>query len=205
MGAFSRIFSWLLRKFAFAALLAGLGLVGVGLRIFLHEPGDFASQQQQIIQALTAENVRLKALIAEADHRMQAKRVEIPAQQLRAQQAARVARELDDLGSGLNWFSTSSAQLESNNQRSAQMKQMETDSLKRVADLGQNLVRIQWEKDGMEIALERNRARLATAIADNFPLLHYARLAWANHGKLVLAAVTLLMLGPAIWRVRRAG
>ena len=203
MGSILRLLSWPLRKLAFAALLAVLGLTGAGLWIFLHESESFESGQRRAAQELTAENLRLKAAVVDADHRMTTTRTEIAARQLRADQAAKIARDLDELGSGLNRITTSSDQLKENDNRSEHLKQLETDSRKRAVDLDQNLIRIQWEKDGMEIALERNQTKLATATTVDSPVLYYAERAWIFHGKKILLGVVLLMLGPPLWRAWR--
>ena len=203
MGGLSRIIFWSLRKSAFAALLALLGLVGAGLWIFLHETADFETQQSTAVRALTSEKLKLQAAMTDADRRTLATQTRISALQLRAEQAAKVAGELADLGSGLDWLTISSDQLKENNVRLGRMKEMQTDSLTRIADLRQNLVRIQWEKDGMEIAFERNQAQLKTTSEERSVLLHYARMAWTAYGTAVLIGVVLLLLLPSVVRLVR--
>ena len=204
MAASFNVFSWVIYKAAYVALLVGLGLIGVSLFTFLREPGDFFAQQHQATQSLKAEELRLRAAIAEADLRMREIRTQVAARELRADQAAKVARELDDLNGGLSRFSSSSAQLEENEARSVRMKQMEADSRKLIGELGQNLIRVQWEKDGIEIALEKNQTQLKTAVTETSPLLHYLRLAWDSQGRTVLAVAVLLMMAPSIWKLARA-
>ena len=203
MGTLLRLFSWPLRKLSFAALLAALGLIGAGLWIFLHETENFESGRRRMVQGLRTENLRLKAALEEADGRMKATRIQIAARQLRADQAAKVASDLDDLSSGLSRITTSAEQLKENDLRAERMKQMEADSRKRASDLDQDLIRIQWEKDGMELALERNQAQLATAPSEDSPLLYYAGQAWVSYGKAILLGVVILMLAPPVWRLWR--
>jgi len=81
------------------------------------------------------------------------------------------------------------------------MKLMESESRKVAADLGQNLIRLQWEKDGIEIALARNRTALVTAVEEKSPLLHYLKQAWDSQGKAVLIVAALLMMAPAVWKL----
>ncbi len=204
MGTKGRFSSWALRKLAFALLLGGLGLAGVGLWLFLHDPADFAQQRQAAVRALTGEASRLRAAAADVDARMAVTRTEIAARQERAAQAGKVASDLEAFSGGLNRLTTSSVQLRENDERLARMRQMEVDSHKRVGELEQNLVRTQWEKDGMEIALERTQQQLATAAASRSEVVHYAREAWTFGGKAVLAAVAVVMIGPLFWRRRRA-
>lgn len=198
-----RIIIWLIAKLALAGLLIGLGLTVAGLWVFLREPGAFNARQQQDIEQLKAEQLGLKAALVNLDGRMLEARTQVSAQQLRAEQSAKVARELDELGSGLNWLTTNSDQLRENEQRLVRMKQMEADSLKRVVELGHELTRLQWEKDGLEIAVQRSQARLNVVAEEKSAWLHYARLAWAGYGKIVMIAAGVVMLGLPVWRFGR--
>ncbi|HEY4248515.1 MAG TPA: hypothetical protein VGM64_16950 [Lacunisphaera sp.] len=197
------LLSWPLRKLAYAAVLAVLGLTGAGLWIFLHDGSDFETSHRNAVKKIAVENATLKAALVDSDARLAKTRTEIAARQLRADQAAKVAQNLDDLSGGLNQITTSSAQLKENDERIARMKQMEADSRKRAADLDQELIRIQWEKDGIEIAMERNRAQAATVATDESPLMYFARRAWADYGKAVLVGVVVLMFLPPLWRLWR--
>lgn len=203
MGAIDRVFFWLLRKLAWALLLGALGVIGVGLGLFLADQGDFDLRRLEAVRTLTGETARLKTALVGVAARMAGTRVEVAAQQERAAQAAKVAGELDALSSGLNRLTTASVQLRENDERRGRMRQMEADSRKRVGELEQGLVRAQWEKDGMEIALGRTQQQLAGATAGTSVVRHYAREAWTSGGKTIMAVVALVMIGPALWRRRR--
>lgn len=200
-----RLLTWLLYKALFAALLAALGLTLAGLWIFLREPGGFEAQQSRATEAFRSENIALKAALLAADGRMGDLRTQLAARQLRADQAAKVARDLDELGSGLNRITTSSEQLAENEERMARMKRMEADSRQRIVELEQSLTRTQWEKDGLEIALQRNREKIAAARQARSPLVYYARRSWESSGRIVLIAVGLVMIGLPVRRMFRAG
>lgn len=199
-----RLIFWSLCQALFAALLVSVGLTIAGTWIFLREPGGYDMQQSRATQVLRSENIGLKAALIDADGRMSDMRTQIAARQLRADQAAKVARDLDDLGSGLNRFTTSSEQLAANEERMARMKQMEADSRKRVLELEQSLIRTQWEKDGLEIALEKSREKLTAAQEAQSPFVYYVRRAWESSGKIVLIAAGIVMLGLPVWRMFRA-
>jgi chromosome segregation ATPase len=203
MGSIMSLLAWPMRKLAYAALLAALGFVGAGLWIFLHDGNDFETSHRNAVRKIEAENATLKAALADSDARLAKTRTEIAASQLRADQAAKVAHNLDELSGGLNRITTSSAQLKENDERLARMKQMEADSRKRVADLDQSLVRIQWEKDGIELALQRNRAQAAAVATGESPFLYFVRRAWTDYGKAVLVGVVVVMLLPPLWRFWR--
>lgn len=201
----SRFVWWLLQRLALALLLAGLALGGLGLWTFLRDGGDFPTRRQKQVRALTAEAGDLKSALGEIGTRMAAIRTEIAAQKERAEQAAKVGRQLDELSSGFNRLTTAAAQLQENKERLARMQQMMANSLQRAAELEQSLVRNQWEKDGLEIALARKQQELGAVLADNSKLRHYARATWAAYGRWVLLAVAVVALGPVFWRRRRPG
>lgn len=203
MGSVMSLLSWPLRKLAYATLLTVLGLTGAGLWIFLHDGSDFEASHRSAIKKIEAEDATLKAALADSDARLAKTRTEISASLLRADQAAKVARNLDDLSGGLNRITTSSAQLKENDERLARMNQMEIDSRKHAAELVQGLIRIQWEKDGVEIALQRNRAQAAAVASEESPFLYFGRRAWTDYGKVVLVGVIGVMLLPSLWRFWR--
>ena len=203
MSSLRSFLFWPIRKLAFAALLAGLGLAGVALWIFNHEGNDFETSHRVAVGKTEAENATLKAAVADADRRMASTRTEIASRRLRADQAAKVAHELDELSSGMSRITTDSAQLKENDERLVRMKQMEADSRKRAGDLEQALVRFQWEKDGIEIALEKNQTQLAAVVAEGSVWEYYFRRAWEEYGKAVLAGVVIVMLLPSLWKLWR--
>ena len=201
MGALGRFFSWLVQKLTFALALAVLAVAGLGLWIYLRDQVDFDVRRLEIVRALTGETTKLKAALGDVEGRMTATRAEIAAQKERAAQSAKVARDVDELNSGLNRLTTDAAQVRENDARVARMKQMETDALRRANDLELVLKRTQWEKDGLEIALGRMELQLKSAEASKSKILHYAREAWAKYGPHVLLLVALYFLGPSLGRI----
>jgi hypothetical protein len=201
MGTLSRFISWLTHKLIFALALAVLGLAGFGFWVYFRDQVDFDVRRLEIVRALTGETTKLRAAVADVDARMAAMRTGIAAQQDRAAQAARVARELDAQTSGLNRLTADSAQLRENEERLARMRQMQADSVKRVTELQENLKRAQWEKDGLEIALGRMELQLKSAEANKSKLVHYVRETWAQHGPYVLLIVGLYFFGPPLGRI----
>ena len=188
----------------FALLLAGLMLTGLALWIFQRDQVDFDVRRQEQVRALTAETGGLKAALGEVETRMASIRVEIAAQKERAEQAAKVGRQLDEFSTGLNRLTTAAAQLQENKERLARMQQMMANSLQSAAELEQTLVKTQGEKDGLEIALERKQQELSTVFANDSKMMHYARETWSAYGRWVLLAVTVVMIGPVFWRRRKA-
>ncbi|HQY05242.1 MAG TPA: hypothetical protein PLQ52_04185, partial [Lacunisphaera sp.] len=144
MGTFGRIISWLSHKLIFGAVLAVVALAGLGFWVYFRDQVDFDLRRLEIVRALTGETAKLRSALSDVEARMSAMRVEVTAQQERTAQAAKVANELESLGSGLNRLTTDSAQLRENEERLARMRQMQAESLKRTAELQENLKRTQW-------------------------------------------------------------
>jgi len=201
MGTLGRIISWLSHKLIFGAVLAVVALAGLGFWVYFRDQVDFDLRRLEIVRALTGETAKLRAALSDVAARMAAMRVEAAAQQERAAQAARVANELESLGGGLNRLTTGSDQLRENGERLARMRQMQAESLKRAADLQENLKRTQWEKDGLEIALGRMQLQLKSVEANKSKVVHYVREAWIKHGPYVLLIVGLYFLGPPLARI----
>jgi len=204
MGVSGRFFWWLLRKVMLALGLAGLALFALGWWSYQREGNDYESHRREVLRGLTLELARLRDAAETTAARMAAARVEIAAQKERAAQAGRVARQIEDLGSGLNRLTTSAAQQAEDEQRRTRMKQMEKGSFQRATELEQGLVHSQWEKDGIEIAVARKQQELAAARADRTLLVHYARVTWTRHGRWVLVAAGLAAIAPFFLRRRRA-
>lgn len=201
MGTFGRIISWLSHKLIFGAVLAVVALAGLGFWVYFRDQVDFDLRRLEIVRALTGETAKLQAALSDVEARMAAMRVEVTAQQGRAAQAAKVARELESLGGGLNRLTTGSDQLRENEERLARMRQMEAEALQRASELQEALKRTQWEKDGLEIALGRLHLQLKAAEENKSKVIHYVREAWIRHGPYVLLIVGLYFLGPPLARI----
>jgi hypothetical protein len=201
MGAIGRFFSWSGQKLVFGLLFAGLGVAGLGLWVYLRDEVGFDVRRMEVVRALTGETAKLHAALSDVEARLAATRTEVTALQERAAQAAKVAREIESLNSGLNRLTTDSAQVRENEERLARMRKMEADSLQRVLELQESLKRTQWEKDGLEIALGRMQVQLRAVEEQKSKVLHYARETWARYGTTVLLALTLYFLGPPLGRI----
>lgn len=201
MGAIGRFFSWSAQKLVFGLLLAVLGVAGLGLWVYVRDQVGFDVRRMELVRALTGETTQLRAALADVEARMAATRVEIVAQQDRAVQSAKVAREIDDLNSGLNRLATDSVQVRENDERIARLRHMEAAALKRGQELQEVLKRTQWEKDGLEIALGRMQLQLKSVEENKSKVVHYVREAWQKYGPAVLLALGLYFFGPPLGRI----
>ncbi|HTL66271.1 MAG TPA: hypothetical protein VL200_01285 [Lacunisphaera sp.] len=200
MDPSTRLFWWLVQRLLLGLLLAGVLFGALGWWTWRQDAADFATRRQARLNGITAEISRLQAAQADTEARAAATRVEIAARKSRAAQAERVVRELEDLNGGLSRLTTSSEQRAENDERLARMRQMQSDSLKKAVELEQAAVRLQWEKDGIEIALERQQRELAATQADRSPAWHCARVVWSRHGTWVLLVSALAAIVPLFLR-----
>ncbi len=201
MGALARFLSWILKKATFALVLAVAGVAGLGLWVFVRDRVDFDVRRLELVRALTGETKKLQAALSDVEARMAQIRVDISAADARAQQAAKVAKDIDAGNSGFSRLTASSEQVREDEVRVARMKQMEADARQKASDLQQALIRAQWEKDGLEIALGRMQIQLRKADEEKSKIVHYAREAWEKYGRTVMIAVALYLFGPPIGRL----
>ena len=196
MRLIGRFFSWFLRKLTFALLLVALVVAGLALGIFLRDQVDYDLRRQEIIRTLTGEIAKLDAGLAGVESRLAAARAEVAAQQDRVTQAARVVRDLEDLGGGLNRLTTDAAQLQEYDARLARMRQQQADILTHCAELESAVKRTQWEKDGLELAQARLQAQRKATEENQSKSQYYVRQAWKSYGMYVLLAAALGFLTP---------
>lgn len=195
-----RLFSWLLKKLLLAAVLTGAALAALGWWEYRRDGDTFEQRRQVSLAGLQGDLARTGTALAAVEGRLALQPAAVGAQETRARQAAKVAQELNELGSGLNRLTTDGSQLRENETRQARLKQMEADATKRVGELKQEFVRLQWEKDGLEIARERVQSQLRVAEANQSPAGHYALAAWDRFGDFVLWGAALVVFGPTVVR-----
>lgn len=204
MGRSGRFLTWLLKRLILAALLVGLALLAMAGWLQQQDGPAFAAVRQTELQNLAREIAKLQADLTALQRRIAAGLATVAAEELRARQAAKIAKKLDELNSGLSRLTTAGAQVKENDERLARLKQMETDSDKRAAESRQALTRDQWAKDGAELALARAQEKYAATQKDDSAPLHYLRLAWDGYGQLVVAAVGIVFFGPPVVRFLRS-
>ncbi len=204
MSMFGQFFSWLAKRLLRALLVAGLGLTTLAWWQQQKEGTDFAQVRQTELQNLGREVAKLEADLTAVQQRIVAGLATVAAEELRARQAAKVAKELNELNSGLSRLTTDGAQVKENDARLARLQQMESDSDKHAAESRQALTRDQWAKDGVDLALARAQENYTATQKDDSALLHYLRLAWERYGQFVVAAVGVIFFGPPVVRFLRS-
>ncbi len=196
-----RLAKWLVQKLAAGVLIVVLGLAAYGLWLFLRDNVDFDAVRRQFLSELNGERQHTRAALDDTNKRMAAMQAGLAQQQGRAQMAGRAIHELEQMRS--MWASlfgdreqqqTYSVQLE-------HMEQVKHAADERAVELQQELVRAQWEKDGLEIALGKLDKRISLAEANQSRVVHYLLLAWDKTKWYVAAALGLYFLGPTLGKI----
>lgn len=201
MGTLAKIIGWFGRKLTFTIVLVVVGLGGFALWLYLRDSDAFELRRDSLVRELTGKNQQLRAALADIEARLAKLRAEIPLEEARAKEAARIAAEVAEQNSGFNRIALSSEQVRENERRIASLRQTEAGARTRAAELHQAMTRTTWEKDGLEIALKGAEAELATVEAQKSKALHYAREAWAKHGLTVALIVAVYFVGPPLGRL----
>src|SRR5581483_10251122 len=196
-----RLVRWLVQKFALGVLIAVLGLAAYGLWLFLKDNVDFDAVRQQFLAELTGQRQHFREALADVSKRMVSMQAEIAGEQARAQKADRVVGELRQMESLWQRVFGDSAQQRAYAEQEARMEQVKHAAEKRVVDLQQQLVRTQWEKDGIEIALGKIDKRIRTEEASQSRVVHYLLLAWDKTKWYVAAALGLYFFGPSLGKL----
>lgn len=201
MGTIAKIFGWFGRKLTFTIVLLVVGVGGFALWLYLRDSDAFELRRDGLIRELTGKNQQLRAALAGIEARLAKLRAEIPLEEARAREAARIADLVEQQNSGFNRISLSGEQVRENERRIAALRQTEAGARSRAAELHQVMTRTTWEKDGLEIALKGAEAELASVEAQRSKALHYVREAWARHGLTVAVIVVLYFVVPPLGRL----
>jgi hypothetical protein len=196
-----RFAKWLGQKLATGVLIVVLGLAAYGLWLFLRDNVDFDAVRREFLAELNGERQHTRAALDDTNKRMAEMQAELTKQQARVQMADRAIAGLRDLQSVWERVFGDSEQQRNYAQQLERMQQLEHDTEVRVVDLQQGLVRAQWEKDGLEIALGKLDKRIREAEANQSRVVHYLMLAWDKTKWYVAAALGLYFLGPTLGKL----
>ena len=195
MGALLKLSRWLLEKSATAGLILGLALAASGLWLYLQDNVDFDEWRHDVIRALTGERAKVQSALEDVRQRLHQANDAIAAEQEKIRQTDRVIGQLKDLDSTWDQL-TGDAQQKANRERRQKLEQSKADSQARVASLQQDVTRIGWERDGLEIALGKVDSQLKAIEAKRSKVMHYLERVW-NHrvGRFTVKGWVLLTLG----------
>ena len=203
----SRLALWLVHKAGVAALLVAVGLGAYAFWLAARDPVDFDLRRSESLRLLTGEQQHLQAALGDVKQRIASLETGLAAQQERRHTADRM---IAALRSGDTWWRTAwdklfgdAEQVRTKEERLDRLEQMKTEATARAAELRTTIIRTAWERDGVEIDLERVNRHLAAVERDRSKALHYLALAWQRSRWYVIAALAAWFLAPTLWRRRR--
>ena len=203
----SRLALWLVQKAGVAALLVAGGLGVYAFWLATRDPVDFDLRRSESLRLLTGEQQHLEAALGEVKQRIASLETGLAAQQERRHTADRMTAALR---AGDTWWSTmwdklfgDVDQVRTKEERLDHLEKMKTEATARAAELRTTIIRTNWERDGVEIDLERVNRHLAAVERDRSKALHYLALAWQRSRWYVIAALAAWFLAPTLWRRRR--
>ena len=189
-----------LQSLAIAVLAVVLGLAtGMGWG-WITRPAEAAGGRAAEIGAIQARLADLRGQTNRVEERMDSLRVERSAQLLRARQAGLVAGRLAGSVGGLSGLTANPDQLREDERRLARMREMAAAATLRAGELMQESVRLQWRKDGLEIAANQAGTRLRELQTPASPFGQSLRAAWQRWGRIILGLAAVAALLPFLRR-----
>lgn len=201
MGTLGRFLSWLLRQLTFGVVLVAAGVIGFGLWMYLRDDLRFEQRRMDLARLLTGQKTQMRAALADAELRLGRIRGAIGEQERRAAEAARIARELQDLNGGLTRLGRPADEVRQVEERLVRLRATEAEARQRAAELQGELARTQWEHEGLTQALGRLEFQLVEVEAGKSRSLEFVREVWSRYGGVVLLGVSLWLLGPPLGRL----
>jgi hypothetical protein len=190
---------WLLTKFGAAALIVLLGLAAFGLWLFLRDNLGVDGRRGEELQRLGVERQRLVAAKAAVEERIVKFKAEAAVQQHRLEQAAKVMAALRELESWWDRLFGNRAQQSANAEQVKRLQEIQAESKSRLSDLKAKITQTNWEKDGVEIALQRVEGEIRRVEETQSVVVHYWHRAWVQARWYVFGALAAYFLGPTVW------
>lgn len=203
----SRLALRLVPKAGVAALLVAVGLGAYAFWLAARDPVDYDLRRSESLRLHTGEQQHLLAALDDVKQRIASLETALAAQQERLHTSDRA---IAALRAGDIWWRTAwdrlfgdADQVRTKEECLARFEKMKADATARAAELRLNIIRASWERDGMEIDLERVNRHLAAVERNRSKTLHYLSLAWQRSRWYLIAALALWFLAPTLWRRRR--
>lgn len=201
MGILARILSWLLRQLTFGVVLVAAGILGFGMWMYLRDDLRFEQRRLDMARLLAGERSQMRAALADAEARLAAVRQAVAEQERRADEAVRIARELQELNGGLGRVGRPVDEIRQFEERLARLRATESEARQRMADLQKDIARTQWEREGLTQALGRIEVQLVEIEAQKSRVIGFVREVWSRYGWVVVIAAAVWLLGPPLGRL----
>ncbi len=197
-GFLYRLGTWLLQKVGIAVVIAVVGLIGVGLWLFLRDQVDLETRRLQYVQELRAREVefmaaKTRALELAEDYREQMRR-----QQARIEQADKIIANLRALQTWWErWFGDAEQQ-QANEQRIQNLGTLRTDAVNQVEDITRELTEVVDQIEVIDFQLASVQKDLEGSAATESAVSHYVRAAWQRSRGYLAVALLVFFFGPTV-------
>lgn len=171
---------WIFEKFAAAVLIIALGLGACGLWLFLKDNVSFDQWRRDLLREISGDRAKVIAAMSDVRHRMARFELDIATEQERVKQADKIIAELRDLESTWDKYVGNPAQQKANAEQMEKITALRTASTAKIQQLKEQLTRTTWERDGLQIALEKVEARRKMVEEQQSRVMHYLERTW-NH------------------------
>ena len=142
-------------RFVAGLLLVAVWLGGYALRLYRLDGTDYGQRQQARIAALVAQRDMLQGSVTVVAARRTDRAAALAVEETRARQADKVIASLRALESTWDRLVGNPAQQQANAEQIRRMEEMRDTARSQAAAIKQELPRLTWEKDGLEIDLGR--------------------------------------------------
>jgi hypothetical protein len=191
----------LAQKLAAGLLIAGLVLAAGGWWLFLNDKVNFTAGKQQFLVELKNDRQHTSAALDDVNKHMAEMQAELAQQQAREQLEDKAIAELHNLRSWWDrWFGDRERQRAYADQLARDV-QLKHDTGVREVELQRNLVRAQWEKDGLEIDLSWMDKRIHAAETNQSRAVYYLLLALRKMKGYAAVALGLYFFGPLLGKL----
>ncbi|MGA3007603.1 MAG: hypothetical protein ABSE59_06900 [Opitutaceae bacterium] len=200
-SSFHRLADRLARKLATGLMIALLGLAGCALWLFWRDPADFTTVQRDYLAKLSDERQRTAVDLDHVNQNMAQLQSVLAQLQAREQLADKTIAGLRKLQSWWGrWFGDRDRQ-RAYADRLVRAEQIKHDTEVSEVKSQRDLVRAQWQKDGLEIDRDRLDQRIRLAESHPSRALHYLTLAWDLAKWYLAAALGLYLFGSTLGKL----
>ena len=200
-GMLIKFGAWLAQKLVIAGLIVLVALAGYGLWLFLQEEAGIEQRRLERLQQAAIERDRLVAVQAAIEKRIAALKTEIETQKERAKQAEKIISALQELESWWDRLLGNPQQQSANAEQLKRMQALRGEAAGKAVELQRMVAQTIWEKDGVEIAVQRANAEIASIEASRSKARLYVREAWNKTKWYIVLALGSYFFGPTLWAV----
>jgi hypothetical protein len=198
-SALLKFATWLLQKLAAGALIVLLALAGYGVWLYLQEEGILERERVAKLQRALVERDQLLAAQAAVEKKLAGIRTEIEGQKQRARKAAEIMAQLRQLESWWDRIFGNRDQQSANVDQIKRMEELKSEAGAKLGELQALVTRTVWEKDGLEGALRRANAEVASLEIGQSQPRRYIISAWETTKWWIAIALVSYFFGPTLW------